>query len=246
MKHAASIAVALSRAFLMVRHERSVLGVLWYVLGPIAMLAVVAALHHSSSLTGTPTLAALAIGLCCFSYFRAITINISSALRNSIGLLRNVTIPVSAVFGARAIESVVIHGVELLLVLIVALATHSVWYGVFVYVIPFILFSIVAIACGLVLSVVASFADDIRNAWSYLVTIVMFASPVFVEIVTTSRPWFMEINPMTSYIDASRAAIEFGVFDWSSYGELLIWATAASLIAWFAMRRFGSTMIERL
>lgn len=246
MKNAASIAVALSRAFLMVRHERSVLGVLWYVLGPIAMLVVVAAVHHSSSATSAPTLTALAVGLCCFSYFRSVTTNVSSALRNSVGLLRNVTIPVSAVFGARAIESLAIHGIELLLVLIVALATGSVWYGIFVYVIPCVLFSVVAIACGLILSVIASFADDIRNAWSYFVTIVMFASPVFVEIVTTSRPWFMEINPMTSYIDASRAAIEFGTFDWSSYGELLAWAIVGCVIAALTMRRFGSTMIERL
>jgi len=246
MKHVASIATALARAFLMVRHERSLLGVVWYALGPIAMLVVVAALHRSSSLAGAPTLASLAIGLCCFSYFRSVTINISSALRNSIGLLRNVTLPVSAVFGARALESAVIHGVEMLLVLIVAYATHAAWYGIFVYVIPFILFTVVAITSGLILAVIASFADDIRNAWSYLVTIVMFASPVFVEVSQSSRPWFMELNPMSSYIDAARAAIEYGVFDWMSFLELGLWGIVMTLVAWVLMRRFGPTMIERL
>lgn len=246
MKHVASIATALARAFLMVRHERSLLGVVWYALGPIAMLVVVAALHRSSSFAGAPTLASLAIGLCCFSYFRSVTINISSALRNSIGLLRNVTLPVSAVFGARALESAVIHGVEMLLVLIVAYTTHAAWYGIFVYTVPFILFTVVAIAAGLILAVIASFADDIRNAWSYFVTIVMFASPVFVEVSQASRPWFMECNPMSSYIDASRAAIEYGVFDWMSFLELGVWGIVMSLVAWVLMRRFGSTMIERL
>jgi ABC-type polysaccharide/polyol phosphate export permease len=246
MKHAASIATALARAFLMVRHERSFLGVIWYALGPIMMLVVVAALHRSSSLSGAPTLASLAIGLCCFSYFRSVTINISSALRNSIGLLRNVTIPMSSVFGARAIESAVIHGIELILVLVVAFATYAAWYGIFVYIVPFLLFTVIAISVGLVLAILASFADDIRNAWSYLVTIVMFASPVFVEVSRASRPWFMELNPMSSYIDASRAALEFGVFDWRSYIELGLWGIVLSLSAWFLLRRFGPTMIERL
>lgn len=246
MKHAASIATALARAFLMVRHERSVLGVIWYALGPIMMLAVVAALHRSSNLAGAPTLLSLAIGLCCFSYFRSVTINISSAPRNSIGLLRNVTIPMSSVFGARAIESAFVHGIELILVLVVAFAMHAAWYGIFVYVVPFFLFTIIAISIGLVLAILASFADDIRNVWSYLVTIVMFASPVFVEVSRTSRSWFMEFNPMSSYIDASRAAIEFGVFDWASYFELGAWGVVVSLSAWILLRKFGSTMIERL
>jgi ABC-type polysaccharide/polyol phosphate export permease len=150
------------------------------------------------------------------------------------------------VFGARALESAAIHSVEMLLVLVVSYATHAAWYGVFVYILPFILFTVVAIAVGLILAVVASFADDIRNAWSYLVTIVMFASPVFVEVSRTARPWFMEYNPMSSYIDASRAAIEYGVFDWNSFVELGVWGIVMSLVAWMLIQRFGPTMIERL
>ncbi len=246
MRKSAVIAYELARAYLAVRHERSVLGPLWYAMGPIAMLVAVGIFHRSSGLSQTTTLGAVAVGLLCFSYFRSMTSNVAGAPRASAGLLRSISLPVDAVFAARAIESTAIHLIELVIALVVVGWTDGLSLGAVWYVLPLASGALLASSVGVIVGVVSSFADDVRNAWTYALTVLMFASPVFIAAQVGERSWVMELNPVTHVVDAARAALVRGELDVRANALAAACALAAAAVAYLVYRRASPTLIERL
>ena len=246
MSRAARIAIELARAHLAVRHDRSWIGVAWYVAGPVAMLAAVAALHSSVGAKAAPSLSSLAVGLLCFSYFRSMTTNVAAAPRNSAALLRGVSVPLSSVFASRAIESSVVHVVESIVVLVVVACTGGIPLAALGYMVTFVLLAVLALSIGVVLAVASSFAEDARNAWTYMLTVLMFVAPVFVEMDRATRMWIVELNPITHAIDAARAAFIEGRFDGVANAALAGFAVIFACVAYAVYRRFGGTLVERL
>jgi lipopolysaccharide transport system permease protein len=203
----------LSAHRLSVRYKQSMLGSLWAVLQPLAMMIVFTAVF--SRLARMPSEAApyalfAYAGLLPWTLFASSVSSGTTSLVTNAMLVTKVSFPreilpatyVVAALADLAIASVVLVG--MLVYYAVPVTVHALW------VVPIVaLLGAFSLACGMLLGAVQVRVRDVGIALTVVLQLWMFGSPVLYPLsaVPHSARWWYVLNPMAGFVDGFRRAV---------------------------------------
>lgn len=197
-----------------VKYKRSVLGVLWSLLYPVMMTAVMAIIFSNffkMSTPGVSYLAYLITGLTYFNYYsEASNLAMSSVVAN-FALINKVYIP-KYIF---PLEKALFVGINFLLSLIPLYAvvlftgTGLCWQHILLPY-SFICLFIFTLGMCFILSTVAVFLRDMFYIYGIVITIWTYMTPIMYDINMVGASKFiylLKLNPLYQYINFARTII---------------------------------------
>lgn len=201
-----------------VKYKRSFLGILWSLLYPVLMMAVMALVFSQMfkmRVEGVNYLVYLMTGLVMFNYFSEASNTAMTSVVNNFGLINKVYIP-KYIF---PISKVLFVGINFLLSLIplfvLILVTGSgetrciisIWY----LLLPYIFFCMLLFTAGmgLLLSCISVFLRDMFYIYGIILTIWNYVTPIFYDlvIVPESLQPIFKLNPLYIFINGARTII---------------------------------------
>ena len=199
-----------------VKYKRSVLGVLWSLLYPLLMMAVMAIVFSNVFRISTPGvsyLAYLMIGLTYFNYFSEATNNAMSSVVANFGLINKVYLP-KYIF---PFEKCVFVGINFLLTLIplylVIIFTGTGlnwWHLLLPY--SFLCLFFFTVGIGFIISTIAVFLRDMFYIYGIIITIWTYLTPIMYDINAIGNQtlaFLMKFNPMYQIINFARTIISY-------------------------------------
>ena len=206
-----------------VKYKRSVLGILWSILYPVLMMAVMAVVFSQMfkfRMDGVNYLVYLMTGLVMFNYFSEASNTAMHSVVGNFSLINKVYIP-KYIF---PISKVLFVGINFLLtlipLLIIILVTGSGetrciingWYLLLPYI--FLCLLLFTAGIGLIISTISVFLRDMIYIYGIILTIWNYVTPIFydINIIPASiRPIF-KMNPLYIFINGARTIILHGEY----------------------------------
>lgn len=204
-----------------VKYKRSVLGILWSILYPVLMMAVMALVFSHMfkfKMDGVNYLVYLMTGLVMFNYFSEASSSAMTSVVSNFALINKVYIP-KYIF---PISKVLFCGINFLLTLIPLFAlvlitgsgdtrcVISFWY----LLLPYVFFCMLMFTAGLglLISAVSVFLRDMFYIYGIILTIWNYVTPIFwgIQLIPESYQPLFKMNPLYIYINSARTIILFG------------------------------------
>lgn len=232
------------------RFRGSILGILWFVLNPLILLAVytfvfrqVLAVRWGEGVAHDGHFAVILFaGLAVFGLFSEVLVRTPGLLLENPAFIKKVVFPLEAI----PIATVLSACLGLLVSLVILAIFHLFLIGpppwtsllVVPVVAPLVLF---LFGLAWFLSSIGVFLRDIRQFVAGVSTLLMFLCPIFYPLsaVPESMRGLILLNPMTFIVEQTRAVMIWGVQpDW---GALLLYTLVAWLFAWLGLMWFRRT-----
>ena len=206
-----------------VKYKRSVLGVVWSLLYPILMMAVMALVFSNMfrfQVEGINYLVYLMTGIIMFQYFSEATSSAMVSVVNNFSLINKVYIP-KYIF---PLGKCLFVGINFLLTLIPWLAiivltqfglgTYPASINVYYLILPYIFLClfIFTIGVGFFLSCTSVFLRDIFYIYGIVTTIWQYFTPIFysIEIIPAKLQFLFQFNPLYQFLTAARTIVLYG------------------------------------
>ncbi len=206
-----------------VKYKRSVLGVVWSLLYPVLMMAVMAIVFSQMfrfQQEGVSYLVYLMTGLIMFQYFSEATNNAMVSVVSNFALISKVYIP-KYIF---PIAKCLFVGINFILTLIpwfililltqVGLGEYPASINWYYLLIPYIFFCffLFTIGIGLLISCISVFLRDMFYIYGIILTIWNYFTPVFysLEILPVKLQMIFKFNPLYQFITAVRSIVLYG------------------------------------
>lgn len=197
-----------------VKYKRSVLGIVWSLLYPILMMAVMAVVFSNVfkfSTPGVSYLVYLMTGLTLFNYFSEASNLAMSSVVGNFGLINKVYIP-KYIFPLSKVLFVGINFVLTLLplyIVIIATGTGLNWWHLLL---PYCYFCLLlfTLGMGFLLSAISVFLRDMFYIYGIILTIWTYLTPIMYDIKMISNDtlrFIMKLNPMYQIINFARTII---------------------------------------
>ena len=196
------------------KYKRSVLGVVWSLLYPILMMAVMAIVFSNVfkfSTPGVSYLAYLLIGLTYFNYFTEASNLAMSSVVGNFSLINKVYIP-KYIF---PLSKCIFVGINFLLTLIplyivvIATGTGLCWQHILLPY-SFICLFLFTVGMGFLLSTISVFLRDMFYIYGIIITIWNYLTPIMYDINIISNSTLqllMKFNPIYQIINFARSII---------------------------------------
>lgn len=201
-----------------VKYKRSVLGVVWSLLYPVLMMAVMALVFSNMfkfKVEGVNYLVYLMIGLVIFNYFNEASTTAMSSVITNFSLINKVYIP-KYIF---PLSKCLFVGINFLLTLI-PLLIIIVFTGtpetrciinVYYLLIPiaFVCMFLFTVGIGFILSTIAVFFRDILYIYGIIMTIWTYFTPIFYDlsILPVKLQALFKLNPLYQFINFVRTIV---------------------------------------
>jgi len=228
-----------TKSGLLSRHESSLFGMFWYLLGPALMFGVLMLVF--SQRLGTTIehyFLYLLLGIILWNFFSAGTSRAIDALMSQASLIKSMPVRADILVLSSVLEAFVNHCFEL-----VIFGAILAFYGVF-SVTAFYFFLIVilefifVLGMSYFLSALFFIFRDLNQIWSVILRVWWFATPIFYQLTETGPGRKVNMfNPMFYVIDSARDALIYNyVPHITSMGILACFAFAALLCGYVLFR----------
>lgn len=196
-----------------VKYKRSVLGILWSLLYPLLMMAVMALVFSQMfrfNMDGVNYLVYLMTGLIMFNYFSEASNSAMTSIVTNFNLMTKVYIP-KYIFPLSKCLFVGINFllslIPLLLIVIVTGAPISFNYLLLPYV--FICMFFFTVGIGFIISTISVFLRDMFYIYGILLTIWQYFTPIFYDIrmLPMELQTLFKFNPLYQYVTFARAIL---------------------------------------
>ena len=197
-----------------VKYKRSVLGIVWSLLYPILMMAVMAIVFSNVfkfSTPGVSYLAYLLIGLTYFIYFSEASNLAMSSVVGNFSLINKVYIP-KYIF---PLSKCLFVGINFLLtliplyVVIISTGTGLCWQHILLPY-SFLCLFLFTVGMGFILSTISVFLRDMFYIYGIIITIWTYLTPIMYDlsaIGNTTLQFIMKFNPLYQIINFARSII---------------------------------------
>lgn len=203
-----------------VKYKRSVLGVVWSLLYPILMMAVMAIVFSNMfkfQVEGINYLVYLMTGIIIFQYFSEATNSAMVSVVYNFGLINKVYIP-KYIF---PLAKCLFVGINFLLTLIpwlliilftqFGLGTYPASINFYYLLLPYIFLCLFlfTVGIGFLLSCVSVFLRDVFYIYGIVITIWQYFTPVFysIEIIPVKLQVLFQFNPLYQFLTAARTIV---------------------------------------
>jgi lipopolysaccharide transport system permease protein len=237
---------------LKVRYKQTALGVVWVVLQPLFVTGAFALIF--GGIAGMPTdglpvvLFYFAANVPWSGFSRALT-GAAMSIEGNAHLVTKVYFPRVVIPAAYVTGSYVDFAVGwLLLNIVAALMGH--WHWLLLAMTPLLALiqGLTALGWGLALAALNARYRDVRNAVGFIVQMLMLATPVIYpasRLPAAVHP-FLFLNPMAALIEAYRASLKGGPFDWPLLTLSLLTAGLYVALGFWYFRRQEAQMADIL
>ena len=196
-----------------VKYKRSVLGIVWSLLYPVLMMAVMAIVFSNVfkfSTPGVSYLAYLLIGLTYFNYFSEASNLAMSSVVGNFSLINKVYIP-KYIF---PLSKCLFVGINFLLtliplyVVIIATGTGLCWQHILLPY-SFICLFLFTVGMGFILSTISVFLRDMFYIYGIIITIWTYLTPIMYDIKMLNQTFafVLKFNPLYQFINFARTII---------------------------------------
>ena len=206
-----------------VKYKRSVLGVVWSLLYPILMMAVMAVVFSQMfkfKVEGINYLVYLMTGIIMFNYFSEASHSAMTSVVENFLLINKVYIP-KYIF---PIAKCMFVGINFVLTLIpwlgvialsyVGLGEYVCHFNVYYLLLPyiFVCFFFFTVGVGLFLSCVSVFLRDVFYIYGIIITMWNYLTPVFysIQILPEKLQFYMQFNPLFQFLNSTREIVVYG------------------------------------
>lgn len=199
-----------------VKYKRSVLGIVWSLLYPVLMMAVMAMVFSNMfkfQVEGVNYLVYLMTGLVMFNYFSEASNTAMSSVVTNFSLINKVYIPKYIFPIAKTLFvgiNFLLTLIPLLIIILVTGCTINFWYLLLPYI--FLCMLLFTMGIGLFLSAVSVFLRDMFYIYGIILTIWNYVTPVFydISIIPEMLQPLFKLNPLYIFITGARSIILFG------------------------------------
>lgn len=239
----ARLSWSLARANFALRNEGSYLGLLWYLLSPLALFAVILFVREQAfAHVEIPSYPAyLLVGLLMHHYFTTVVGDASTAISGQGSLLKSVRLPREALVASRSVQAAFSHALEILAM--AALVGGALYWvpGFLGYLAAFLLLAAFSLGLAFAFATLGLYVSDLRNVWAVASQFVFFVTPIFhAPEAGSALARLNEWNPLALAIGVARETLVYGRMpSWEAWGAAALgaFATLAVGAAIFHARR---------
>lgn len=206
------LSIALAKTDFKLRHEGSYLGMLWYLLNPLIMFLILLFVFSSRFGNNIPNYPAyLLLGIIMYNFFQQITNNSSKILQSNRQLIKSVKFPLWTLIVSTVIRNFYSHILEIAIFLIFMIYFEIPIWGIFIYPLILIFYSIFTLGVSLTLSSLSIYFSDIENIWLFFSRLLFFITPIIYSIGEQKILFFINIfNPLYYFIQVAREVLIYG------------------------------------
>ena len=240
------LGLALARVRFKQRIAGRYLGILWYVLEPLAFFLILFFLQVDIGAGGIPHYPAyLLLGLIMLNFFLGSTGSAVNSMRESKNLIQSVNIRTEALPLSIVIQFCYSHAFEFLLFLGALFVFGDFSWSAAWYPLIFFVYVVFVLGCSYILATIGVFIEDFGNIWNVLSRLIWLGTPVF--YVLTPGNLLSDanrLNPLYYFLSVARDAVVYGVMPSPALLVFLPLGSLAVLGAGLALfmryrRRFG-------
>ena len=205
-----------TRASYLAEEKNSSLGLIWHLLNPLLMTAVLFLVFRRvqflQEIEHYPLF--ILVGLIHYNFFINSTSRSAQNFLNSRSLILNTTVPLELlVLRQTSIEGITLL-VEVVLVLLLG-AFMGISLTALLWLYPVVFLGILALSLGasLFLCALVVFLSDLNYIWGVFCRLLFFLTPVFFSAEIAGEGlarWLLELNPLTRLIHLAREALLYG------------------------------------
>jgi len=230
----------LVRRELVLRYRRSVLGMAWSQVGPLALLGVLAFVFSIAVPLRIPHYPLfVVVGLLAWTWFASGISAATDSVVQGRDLVRLPGFP-TTLLPVVAVTTHLVHFLLALPALVVVLAIVLHQFSLTLVALPIILVVqfLVTVAPAYLLAALNVRHRDVSHLVAVALLPLFYASPVFyrVEQVPSRYHWLYDVNPLAQLIVAYRDVLLFG--RWPAWGSLAVVAVAATVVAQLSRQHF--------
>ncbi len=225
-----------------IRYKRSILGVLWTLLEPLIIMAILTVVFSYAFRVAIQNYPIYVLtGLLMWDFFVRATTTMVKEMIASENLAHRIYVPISAF----AVANVFAYAFNWLIALVplmgIALVTgHPMHLPIITLPVTMGLVMMFALGVGLIVSTISVFFHDFSLMYDVLLRAWLYLTPIIypIDIVPEHLRFLLWINPMTHYVRLLHDAVYFG-----RYSPLHVWALCgmisglALLIGWWWFTR---------
>lgn len=211
IKSILGLGFSLAKAGFKVKNERSYLGVLWYLLEPLALFTIIILLGRilsNNSIENYPVY--LLLGLIMFNFFRQTTVYSSFAITSS-EFIKSIKINYESLIVSEMFISVFSHVFEIIVLTIFVFIFKIPVYRILFYFPIFLIYLVFTFGFCFILAVVGTHIRDFKNVWSVIMNVLWFATPIFYVIPKGKEVFISKLNIIGSFIEISRNLIIYNI-----------------------------------
>lgn len=225
------------------KYRRSVLGVLWSVLNPLLMMAVMAAVFTvftRDDAEAQPFPVYLILGTTLFSLMSNSTTSGASSILGAASLIKKIRIN-KVIFPLEKVIFELVNFALSLVAVVAVLVFYRVWPTPSLLLLPLLMLYLLLFCAGLslLLSALAVFFTDIIYLWGVVIVAWTYGTPLF--YTASSLPGAMQhvmaLNPMHHYVDYFRCIVMWGTSPGLAENLACLGMAAATFLAGYAVFR---------
>ena len=231
------LAFSLAQTNFKLRNEGSYLGLLWYILSPLALFLIILFVKQeaflSVSIPHYPVY--LLTGLLIFNIFTQIISSSIVAISSNAGFIKSVKIPTESLVLSKVIQFIFSHIFELvLLALCMSYVGFSLWgiaIGILLYIPVLFICMIFITGIAFIVATLGVYVSDLNNVWMVISQLLFFVTPIFYIPKEGSLLYIVnEYNPLYYFMKLGREALMQGYI--SSINEFVL-VTICSVVSLF-------------
>jgi lipopolysaccharide transport system permease protein len=242
---------------LRLRYAGSVLGALWQVLSPLAMIAVYTVIFAElmrARLPGIDDRFAYAIFVCCgllpWTMFTEVLTRSQMMFIDNANLLKKASFPRSCV-PAIVVASALANFAVVYAVFLALLAISGHWPGwpVLALPVPILLLCLLGLAIGVFLGIVHVFFRDVGQVLAIALQVWFWLTPIVypMQALPAEYQRWIAANPVTPIVAALQDVFVWHRWpDWASLGYPAMIAAALTLLSITAFRRQSAWIVDEL
>jgi ABC-2 type transport system permease protein len=220
-----------------VRYKRSLFGVVWTLLHPILMMAVLTIAFSQIMRIEVENYAVLVLsGLLVWNFISEASTTAMSNMVSSGNLLSRIYLPKAIYPVASLLSSLINMALAFLPLLILMLVTRTpLRVGILLLPLPILLTCMFTLGISLTLSSIAVYFADLVPLYSVLLRIWFYLTPIVypLSLFPASLRWLQMLNPLTHFVEFMRAVLLQGTSgDPKHVLGSVLWACLMLLLGW--------------
>ena len=235
-----------------VKSRGTYLGVAWTLMNPLITIATYFVVFQYIFRVAIPNFVAfLLIGLLMWIFFSRAVSTAATCMIDNEGMIKRGAFPLELLPVASVLYHLFYHLVAFSLAVLLMfvfreaqLSWNLVW--VLVVLLAFVGFSL---ALALLLSTVGVFFRDTRDILEVGLPVLFWGTPIFYDLSMAPaflRP-FLRLNPLSSFIEATRAALMNGRGPaWTELGLMVFWTSVIGIAGVWVFGRFAPRFAEEV
>ena len=248
LKNILELSLALARAEFKLRNEGSYLGVLWYLLYPLALFGVILFVGPLAfaqiKIAYYPLY--LILGIVMANFFIQTLYGSIHVVQNNSGLIKSVKINYESLVISKVIQSVFSHAFEVVVIFALMVYYGIPLMGVVWYALIFCFFVTFILGASFIFASLGAYINDLGNVWMVAGQLLFFITPTFYVVEKSQVHYAVNMfNPLFYFLTVTREVVIYQrVPEAWLMAAALIFSITSLMVGVFRFEQFKNKFAE--